>query len=514
MPAKNIVVCCDGTGNEYGTENSNVVKLYSTLMVNEEQVAYYHPGVGTMGSATARNRFQEGWDRLKGLAFGYGLLDNISDAYRYLMDTYADGDQIYLFGFSRGAYTVRALGGLLRMFGLLCRGNDGLIPYILRMYAQRTRSAAGMSRTFEMAEGFKDTYSRDVLLHFVGVWDTVNSVGWVWDPIRLPYTACNPIMKNGRHAVSIDERRCYYRDNLWGEPFTPENKEYRVPQDVKQVWFAGVHSDVGGSYPEGESGLSKVTLEWMLGEAAGKGLKLDMGRVDLVLGRTSPMWFVPPDPADGEHQSLQGPWWITEVLPHRRYLKTKGKPGWVWHPGLRRHVPEGAVVHQSVIQRMQHVEGYRPANLTPGYSIEPAVRFACAPVAEAQQRDERLFEELTDAEKVQAVRSFKLDAEPLLDSPPKAPVKFMLLSAVVAALALLRAGLHLWPAAALVIAVMAALAKITADKQKSANAALSRAWEEARKSSAYDAHKEGILKHRKGRAAAGSGGTTGGALYA
>src|SRR5215469_907820 len=317
MP-KNIVVCCDGTGNEFGDSNSNVVKLASTLVIDEGQVSYYHPGVGTMGSPNARTWLGRQWDVLRGLAFGYGITFNIANAYHYLMQTYEPGDQIYLFGFSRGAYTARALGGLLDMYGLLHKGNEGLIPYITEKFATRTKETQGIARTLDVAEGFKQTFCQDVQIHFVGVWDTVSSVGWISDPVVIPFTANNPIMEIGRHAVSIDERRCFFRDNLWGKPFQPGEPGFRVHQDVKQVWFAGVHSDIGGSYPEGESGLSKITLEWMLKEAIDKGLIVDMDKVDLVLGRTRPMWFVPPDPVDGEHQSLHGPWWILEALPHRR----------------------------------------------------------------------------------------------------------------------------------------------------------------------------------------------------
>src|ERR1700733_12705941 len=215
--AKNIVICCDGTGNEFGDHNSNVVKLYSVLIIDgKRQVGYYHPGVGTMGAPTAHNRISETWSVVMGLAFGAGLLANVGDAYRYLMNVYEDGDRVYLFGFSRGAYTVRALAGVIHMFGLLCPGNNGLIPYIIRLYAKRTRNAAGMKNTFEVADGFKLTFCRDCPLHFVGVWDTVSSVGWIWDPLKLPYTGQNPEIVNGRHAVSINERRCYFRNNLWG----------------------------------------------------------------------------------------------------------------------------------------------------------------------------------------------------------------------------------------------------------------------------------------------------------
>src|SRR5271170_4675442 len=126
--AKNIVICCDGTGNEYGDNNSNVIQLYRSLIVDgKRQVGYYHPGIGTEGSPTSTNKIESFFSIVGGLAFGVGFLRYVSDAYRYLMDVYEQGDNVYLFGFSRGAYTVRALAGVLQMFGLLCPGNDGLI---------------------------------------------------------------------------------------------------------------------------------------------------------------------------------------------------------------------------------------------------------------------------------------------------------------------------------------------------------------------------------------------------
>jgi uncharacterized protein (DUF2235 family) len=133
MP-RNIVVCCDGTGNEYGAENSNVVKLYWTLAAEDKQVAYYHPGVGTMGARNALSAIGKWWTEVRGKAFGYGFSDNIADVYSFLMGEFNPGDQIFIFGFSRGAYTARALCGLLHMFGLLTAGNQALIPYMLRLY--------------------------------------------------------------------------------------------------------------------------------------------------------------------------------------------------------------------------------------------------------------------------------------------------------------------------------------------------------------------------------------------
>src|SRR5260370_40296970 len=108
--AKNIVICCDGTGNEYGDDNSNVVQLYRALIIDgKRQVGYYHPGVGTEGSPTPTNRVRAAISVVTGLAIGAGILENISDAYRYLINVSESGDNVYLFGFSCVPYTARAL---------------------------------------------------------------------------------------------------------------------------------------------------------------------------------------------------------------------------------------------------------------------------------------------------------------------------------------------------------------------------------------------------------------------
>lgn len=152
MP-KNIVICCDGTGNEFGKSNSNVVKLYKTLLCDHDQIAYYHPGVGTMGSRNALSGIGKWWTRVIGLAFGYGISDNVADAYQFLMKNFEPDDKVYIFGFSRGAYTARALCGTLHAVGLLTAGNEGLIPYAIRMLKQKKID-------FGVAFDFKKTFSR------------------------------------------------------------------------------------------------------------------------------------------------------------------------------------------------------------------------------------------------------------------------------------------------------------------------------------------------------------------
>jgi uncharacterized protein (DUF2235 family) len=363
--AKNIVICCDGTGNAYGDNNSNVVKLYQALLIDgKRQVGYYHPGVGTEGSPNSTNKLTAAITIVAGLAFGAGLLGNVADAYRYLMDVYEQGDNVYLFGFSRGAYTARAIAGVLQMFGLLCPGNDGLIPYVVKMYARKTRKADGMTHTFHVADGFKATFCRPCPLHLVGVWDTVSSVGWVWDPLKLPYTGRNPDMANGRHAISIDERRCYFRNNLWGEPFDG--------QSLKQVWFAGVHSDIGGSYPSAEAGLSQIALQWMLCEAISLGLLVNPDQANRILAKTSPTEEVAPNPAQQEHNSLRRFWWLLEVLPHSYYDSTAKKKRWRIPLGAPRTIPLSSSVHETVWQKLSADSFYRPPNLPGDWNTNPA----------------------------------------------------------------------------------------------------------------------------------------------
>jgi uncharacterized protein (DUF2235 family) len=367
---KNIVICCDGTGNQFGEDNSNVLKLHQCLKIQPDaQTAYYHPGVGTMGARNALSEIGKWWTRLRGLGFGYGLSDNIADAYQFLMNKFEDGDRIYLFGFSRGAYTVRALCGLLHMFGLLRPGNEGMIPYAMRLFK------SGKANKFKLAARFKKTFSRECKPYFLGVWDTVSSVGWVLDPIGLkpgglPFTAQFVDIPVIRHAVSIDERRAFFRQNLI-HPLAPADG-----QDLKQLWFAGVHSDVGGCYPESESGLSKIALRWMLLEAVNAQLKVDATRVAAILGGDPR--YATPDPRAQMHKSLTVAWWFGEIWPKRTMnaVEVPGETKLQWKATIRfnlwrrRFIAEGAHIHASVKERMDQLSTYRPSNLPEQYVLE------------------------------------------------------------------------------------------------------------------------------------------------
>jgi len=357
---KNIVVCCDGTGNQFGAQNSNVVKLHKMLARDANQVAYYHPGIGTMGARNALTQIAKWWTRMIGLAFGYGIADNVADAYLFLMRTYEPGDKLYLFGFSRGAYTARSLCGMLHCVGLLTSGNEALIPYAIRLIKHKPVD-------FPVAADFKKTFSCDCKPHFVGLWDTVSSVGWVYNAVHFPFTTAtsNPDFRLVRHAVSIDERRAFFRQNLFAEPHDPQ-------QDIREVWFAGVHSDVGGSYKESESQLSQIALRWVVSEAELAGLRVAAARKAAILDSEPP--YVKPDPLTrNQHESLRGPWWIAEFWPKVVHVQTAQD---VWRKsirvnlGRRRHIPPDSFAHESVEERLKDPTlGYKPGNLPPQHRV-------------------------------------------------------------------------------------------------------------------------------------------------
>jgi uncharacterized protein (DUF2235 family) len=354
--SKNVVICCDGTANEFAANNTNVVKLYSMLDQDPaKQVTFYHPGLGTMEPAGALTTITRKVTKLLGMALGYGLRNDIRDAYVFLMQSYMPGDKIFLFGFSRGAYTVRAVASLLHMYGLIRQGNEPLVPYAIRMLMaiqrsdeRSSRNEEAIERYFDLARDFKTNMTSSCAPWFVGVWDTVSSIGWIENPLKLPSIANNPDIEIGRHAVAIDERRAFFRNHLWRKPDDPK-KSYG-PRDSKQVWFPGVHCDVGGGYSEAESGLSKVALEWMLAEAKLAGLLVDSAKEAAVMGKTDKM-HVKPNPHADLHESLTGAWNLAEFVLKKTYDWKTGK--YVRRMNLyhRRTIPPGSLVHDSAYQR-------------------------------------------------------------------------------------------------------------------------------------------------------------------
>jgi hypothetical protein len=271
---KRIIICCDGTWNAPDTEfggqpvMTNVVKIARAILPagadGARQMMYYDKGVGTRGSRV--RRIIDG-------ATGRGLSDNMLNAYRFLICNYEPGDEIYLFGFSRGAFTVRSLAGMICNCGILHRNAADKVGQAFGIYSSRRFDTH--PRMVE-ATMFRKTYSVCDLIpiKFMGVWDTVGALG---NPLLLNgiFTKRNSFhdhklsskVEHAYHAVAIDEKRRHFQAALW------EKDPADTHQTMEQVWFIGVHSNVGGGYTT--TGLSDIALEWMAGKAKSAGLALD-----------------------------------------------------------------------------------------------------------------------------------------------------------------------------------------------------------------------------------------------
>lgn len=382
--AKNIVILLDGTSNEIKTNRSNILRLYGTLAKGPGQIVYYDPGVGTFGADNAWSRSLRKGAEVWGMATGWGMDANIKEAYRFLAQHYArdaegNRDRIHIFGFSRGAYAARVLAGFVHAFGLIAPANLNLLDYAYHAYKQISERRGDDS--FAEIRLFERILRPDrAPIRLLGLFDTVASViesGRFGPRLRKhAFTDTNPSVEAVRHAVAIDERRTMYRAELW-----PEGRSYRAnpfgaeiaEQDVREVWFNGVHGDIGGGYPEAEAALAKLPLKWMIDETKAMGLEFKTRSVnELVLGQRTGGPYVAPDPQAARHESLCGAWHLLEYLPRR---KTAGSQrpdlgGWTLPQGERRPIPEGAWLHGAVIARMEQT-GARPANLPKSWRVAP-----------------------------------------------------------------------------------------------------------------------------------------------
>ncbi len=320
MP-RNLVVCCDGTWctpeQHAGALPcpTNVVKLYNLAVADARQLCYYHPGVGAEGNLV---------ERALGGGIGLGLSSNILSAYRWLCSNYHSGDQIYLFGFSRGAYTVRSLGGFVTRCGLLDfskMSDREAWKSIQKVYDRgyRQREAPNQWRdgcTFLHG----DLPDGQVGIHLIGVWDTVGSLGVPDDMLLLDQllddprnyrfhdTELNAAVRHGRHALAMDERRASFAPTLW-------TGQRPADGSLQQLWFAGTHSDVGGGYAE--CGLSDGSLQWMVDAATALGLRVKPALVGQLA----------PDPRGTLHDSTTGVWQHLRTLPRATPLVVASKVG-------------------------------------------------------------------------------------------------------------------------------------------------------------------------------------------
>lgn len=327
----NIVICADGTWNrpeediqkDHPTNVLMLARAIKPAYSDLKQHVFYDWGLGSYHS------------RMTAGATGRGIHKNIVDGYRYIVQNYAAGDKIFLFGFSRGAYTVRALSGLINNCGILKRADARLIAQAWQMY----KSPAGKNHPDgKAAKKFRSDFSHQSRkVHFVGVWDTVGALGIPFSFMGLFErhdefydTKMGSNVSFARHALAIDEQREDFEPTVW----TP-----RTGVNLKQVWFAGVHADVGGSYaPDRGTGrrASDAPLAWMIKEARAEGLKLE-----------SHLTSALTDGSRGKiHQSRNHVYRLKKPL--LRPLLIDGKP---------------TLIHNSVKQRYQADSSYRPDQL-------------------------------------------------------------------------------------------------------------------------------------------------------
>jgi hypothetical protein len=368
--SKNIVILSDGTGQEGGRgRDTNVYKLFRMLEDRtERQIVFYDQGIGTDSR------------RVLGSLAGAGFSENLLQCYQFIYDHFNAGDKIFLFGFSRGAATVRSLANFIHYFGVLPKSRPKLIKLAYKIYKvgieerdssvdEQVKAAPEESAPQELSERgmqsmveLRDAVTRGIPLNqqaerfvhahpnqwagidFLGVWDTVPALGFPGAVIdtfvnyvpgwkhRYHDFNLHPSVQNAYHALSIDDDRKWFHPTIWDS----YNKEY---QKVEQVWFSGSHTDVGGGFRE--SGLSDITLEWMVQKAVAHGLKLYL--------RATKYWnfCIAPDATDVYHPPRAG---IGRVYP-------AGQRNWPETALKSIGVPK---IHASVLERAKHVEGYNP----------------------------------------------------------------------------------------------------------------------------------------------------------
>jgi uncharacterized protein (DUF2235 family) len=346
--SKRIAYCTDGTWDKAITR-TNVYKLYKALLTTGQQIPLYDDGVGSDGNPVVM---------LLGGAFGTGLWQKIKEGYTKISHVYEQGDDLYIFGFSRGAYTARSLAGMIAACGLpTANFSDDMVNLAFDAYRDPANRAAKLQKLAPWK-----MFAADIKM--VGVWDTVGSLGipaavGLNDPILYGFldTSLNPKIKNAFQALAMDERREQFMPTLWtGAPV--------ADQHVEQIWFTGAHSDVGGGEPDQAPGveeLSDIPLSWMIDKARGLGIQVD----------------------EGVAQQYANPL-------AAKYAMNKFHESWNvgWGFPKRRHIAKDAAIANSVVVRCQLDPEWRPGNLSfvdgslaAGYGI---VSVVSQPAAAAQ----------------------------------------------------------------------------------------------------------------------------------
>ncbi len=353
---KRIIICSDGTWNSPEEKSDGSVCITNVLRLaraissydSEEgihQVAFYDAGIGaeSIGPIEKKARGATGW----------GIRKNIADCYRFLAHNYCEQDELFLFGFSRGAYTVRLLSGLLDGIGILTKRELDHLPQILDYY--RGSESKRKKKEFK---AIRELTQRTVKpsIRCLGVWDTVGALGIPtplvgaltkkWVGFRNVHLCEN--VERAYQALAIDERR---------PPFAPSVWDGRQPgQHLEQVWFAGVHSDVGGGYREKD--LSLIALDWMARRSMECGLKLDTAFLEgLIPAAEAERRALGP-----RHDSMSPLYRVLSVWGRHVVGRLfKGEPSPSRPVGS--WIDYGEMIHESVLTRLQKDPSYRPGNL-------------------------------------------------------------------------------------------------------------------------------------------------------
>ncbi|KJA23446.1 hypothetical protein HYPSUDRAFT_137751 [Hypholoma sublateritium FD-334 SS-4] len=394
MTGRNLVMCIDGTANQFGDKNTNVIELYNPILkeVEDRQRTWYNSGIGTYARPS--------WKSLKfhlqvlhhkvDLAIAWEFEKTVLAAYRWLSDNYEPGDCIFLFGFSRGAFQVRVLSAMIDKVGLIYKGNEITLYSAYELYADPKSDSQPATRVGSQtpekmssaSERFKQAFSyKNVKVHFVGAWDTVSSIGIARGTHMLPRTVDG--MQHVcyfRHALALDERRVKFLPEYayGGSSIAPSDKATNLaikhsfrwnslagqnsatsanltiapqhtttnetgassPQTL-EVWFAGTHSDIGGGNVK-NAGMdrSQPPLRWMVFEAAAHGLRTsEFARKRLKNERIE------------IKESLTGIWWLLEILPFKHLTYTREEHGATVtrkpHLGSPRKIHVGQKIHSS-----------------------------------------------------------------------------------------------------------------------------------------------------------------------
>lgn len=405
---RNLIVCSDGTGNAGGRSRpTNVWRIFNLIErrgARVEQIAYYDDGVGTEDVKPLK---------LLGGAVGYGFTRNLIDLYSFLALNYRPGDRIFLFGFSRGAFTVRTLASLIVSCGLIERKHflaerqpRKMVKKVVNAY-RSVQAGRDVDLDVELA-AIKDPESRqeidrqvNVPIHFVGVFDTVDAVGVPFDGVqdfvngitKLVFRRklygfgdqkLDPLVKHGCQALSIDDERQTFHPNVWDDR-----------DGIEQVWFAGAHSNVGGGYPR--DGMALVSLEWMMEKASEEGLFFSPHALQ---GRVEDSFGTPLDQGVRSEYAAVAREITKADVDAKLYNPRKGLG--VFYRYAPRKIPDGSKLHVSVYQRIRRgTERYAPLKIPDDAAAVasqdgPYSTLPGEPLPRLQPEEKQQIERLTD----------------------------------------------------------------------------------------------------------------------